>query len=93
MTMPNERTEALLRAGSLLIRIAQDSSLPLALRQRAITIARHFPTIEDLSCMAMSSSQSVYDVQIAPPLAVLSDVDSADLIPLRHSTKFSWPDN
>lgn len=52
MTMPHERTRALLWAGGFLIELARDESLPIAVRQRAVAIARHFPTIEDVSHMA-----------------------------------------
>lgn len=52
MTMPYERTRALLWAGGFLIEVARDESLPIAVRQRAVAIARHFPTIEDVSHMA-----------------------------------------
>lgn len=90
--MPDERTRALLWAGSLLIDIAQDNSLPLSLRHRAIIIARHFPTIEDVSWMAVSSGQSAFNIQIARPQEVLLDMSSVDFTPLRHSTKLKWPE-
>jgi hypothetical protein len=56
MTMPHERTRALLWAGGFLIELARDESLPIAVRQRAVAIARHFPTIEDVSHMARHPS-------------------------------------
>ncbi len=46
MTMPYERTRALLSAGGFLIELARDPRLPLDVRQRAVVIARHFPTFE-----------------------------------------------
>ncbi len=51
--MPDERTRALLWAGGFLIELARDDSLPLDIRRRAVVIARHFPTIEDVSTMAL----------------------------------------
>ncbi len=56
MTMPRERTRALLWAGGFLVELAGYESLPLALRQRAVEIARHFPTIESVSHMARHPS-------------------------------------
>lgn len=52
MTLPDERTRALIRAGGFLIELARDESLPLRVRQQAGVIARHFPTYEDVSNMA-----------------------------------------
>ena len=48
MTIPHERTRAMLWAGGFLIELARDTSLPIAVRRRAVVIARHFPTIEDV---------------------------------------------
>mgnify|MGYP001281190788 CR=1 FL=1 len=53
MTMPDERTRAMIWAGGFLIELARDTSLSLSVRQRAVVIARHFPTIEDVSFMAL----------------------------------------
>ena len=53
MTIPHERTRAMLWAGGFLIELARDTSLPIAVRRRAVVIARHFPTIEDVSTMAL----------------------------------------
>lgn len=83
MTMPDERTRALVMAGGLLIQIAHDQSLPLSLRRQAVVIARHFPTIEQLGSMAVGG------VGIEPPRK-----DWAELCqrgPLRYSTNLQWP--
>lgn len=53
MTIPVERTQALLWAGSFLIELARDKRLPVDVRRSAVVIARHFPTIEDITHMAM----------------------------------------
>ena len=53
MTMPHERTRALLWAGGFLIELARDENLPTTVRQRGVAIARHFPTIEDVSHVAV----------------------------------------
>ena len=52
MTMPHERIRALLWAGGFFIELARDESLPLEVRQRAVAIARHFPTVENIGLMA-----------------------------------------
>lgn len=91
MTMPDERTRALLWAGSLLIDIAQDESLPLPLRRRAVTIARHFPTIEDVAWIVESLRDSVLSIGMAPPESALPEEVGRDFTPLRHATRLSWP--
>lgn len=52
MTMANERSRALVWAGDFMIELAKDKSLPLATGQHAVQIARHFPTIEQVSSIA-----------------------------------------
>ena len=52
MTMPTERTRALLWAGGFLIELARDKRLPVEVRRRAVVIARHFPTKEDVTDLA-----------------------------------------
>ena len=91
MTMPDERTRALLWTGGLLIDIAQDRSLPLPLRRRAVTIARHFPTIEDVSWIVESLRDSVLSIGMAPPESVLPEEGDRDFTLLRHSTRLTWP--
>ena len=65
MTMPDERTRALLWAGSFLFDIARDKTLPLPLRRKAATIARHFPTVEDVTWLAESIPDSALSIQLA----------------------------
>lgn len=91
MTMPDERTRALLWAGGFLIDIAQDESLPLPVRRRAVTIARHFPTIEDVSWIVESLRDSALSIGMAPPENALLEERDGDFTPLRHSTRLRWP--
>lgn len=91
MTMPHERTRALLWAGSFLIQIARDKSLPLQLRRQAVAIARHFPTIEEVGSMATPGFINLF----GSPLARPSEVDwrdEGDPGPLTYSTHLSWPE-
>ena len=91
MTMPDERTRALLWAGGFLVDIAQDESLPLPLRRRAVTIARHFPTIEDVSWIVECLRDSVLSIGMASPESALPEEGDRDFIPLRHATRLRWP--
>lgn len=90
MTMLHERTRALLWAGGFLVELARDESLPLALRQRAVEIARHFPTIEDVSHMARHPSG--LDVGLEMPSDTAGWVEGCPWGPLRYSTRLAWPE-
>ena len=92
MTMPDERTRALLWAGGFLIELARNESLPLAIRQRAVTIARHFPTIEDVASMALLRHSSGFGLGLAAPNEVPLRAGDCRFGPLRHSTRLAWPD-
>ena len=93
MTMPDERTRSLLWAGSFLVDIARDEALPVSIRRRAATIARHFPTVEDVTWLAESIRDSVLSIQLASPEQALPEQSDWDFEPLRHSTRFSWPED
>lgn len=92
MTMPEERTRALLWAGSFLIELARDDSLPLLVRQRPVMIARHFPTIEDISLMATFRHVSDLGVALATPQETTSWTENCRFGPLCSSTRLVWPD-
>ena len=92
MTMPDERTRALLWAGSFLVDIARDEALPVSIRRRAATIARHFPTVEDVAWLAESIRDSVLSIQLASPEQALPEQSDWDFEPLSHSTRLSWPE-
>lgn len=67
MTTPMERTRALLWAGSYLIDVAENTDLPIAVRRRAVIIARHFPTTEELSGLAALYHPSGLQVALVQP--------------------------
>lgn len=93
MTLPYERTRALLWAGGFLIELARDDSLPLAVRRRAVFIARHFPTIEDVSVMALLRYPIGHGVALAPSDEVDVGNEGGRFGPLRYSTRLAWPDD
>jgi hypothetical protein len=65
--------------------------LPVDVRRRAVVNARHFPSIEDVSRMAMFRHSSGFGVGLASP----SDTDWAEGCPcgpLSLSTRFDWPE-
>lgn len=93
MTMPEERTRALLWGGSFLIEIARDPSLPLAVRRRAVAIARHYPTIEDVTAMACFRHPSGLGVGLALPQEVSGWRESCRTEPLTYATRLEWPES
>jgi len=44
MTMPNERTRAVIQTGEFLLELARDASLPERIRQDAKFLLRHYPS-------------------------------------------------
>lgn len=90
MTTPDERTRSLLWAGSFLIELAQDKTLPLRVRRSAVVIARHFPTIEQVGQMASFQDPSRFGIGLAPPGEVAWEGEWP-LGPLRYSTRLAWP--
>ncbi len=91
MTMPDERTRALLWAGGFLIELARDTSLPLLVRRRAVVIARHFPTVEDIASMALFRHSSGLGIGLATPGEATGWAEDCQFGPLRHSTRLEWP--
>lgn len=91
MTMPDERTRALLWAGGFLVELAQNDALPLAVRRRAVTIARHFPTIEDIASMALFRHSSGLGLGLVAPNEIPLQAEDCRFGPLRHSTRLAWP--
>lgn len=93
MTMPDERTRSLLWAGGFLIELARDTTLPVTVRRRAVVIARHFPTIEDVSAMALFRHSSGLGVGLASPSEASHWAEDCRYGPLRYSTRLAWPED
>jgi hypothetical protein len=92
MTIPTERTRALVWAGGFLIELAQDESLPLSVRRQAVAIARHFPTIEDVRGLAHQSLSSGHP-RLVDPAAHSSWSEECKFGPLQYSTRLHWPED
>ena len=93
MTIPVERTRALLWAGGFLIELARDERLPVDVRRSAVVIARHFPTIEDVAHMAtFRHGPSGHGVGLESPQDTPSWAEDCKFGPLRYSTRFKLPE-
>jgi hypothetical protein len=91
MSTAEERNRALIWAGGFLIEIARDRRLPIALRQRAVSIARHFPTAE----LVAGSSRFLTSLEgMEPPADTHFDstwLQGLEHGPLTESTRLAWP--
>ncbi|WP_081975053.1 BPSL0761 family protein [Novilysobacter arseniciresistens] len=92
MTMPNERTRALVWAGGFLIEIARDKALPLALRRQAVSIARHFPTIEQVGAMSTATFHLGMGPGLVDPDAHPEWAKECLHGPLTYRTRLGWPE-
>lgn len=91
MSTPAERNRALIWAGGLLIELARDERLPLDVRRRAATIARHFPTLESIAGPTPSDSAGE---STADPTQTRFDhgwLEGLQYGPLKESTRLAWP--
>lgn len=92
MTTPHERARSLTWAGGFLIEVARDETLPVAVRQRAVAIARHFPTASEILLAAAASEGGVaFGLELARPTNGDDWEASCPHGPLSYSTKLDWP--
>ena len=92
MTTPRERTRSLIWAGGFLVELALDNSLPIEVRQRAVTIARHFPTLQDISNMAIFRHPTGLGVGLVMPGEDDSWAAGCRFGPLHRGTRLTWPE-
>lgn len=75
MTMPNERTRAMVWAGAFLRELARNTRLPAEVRRTAVFVARHYPTVMDIVGMAAADERRPF---FMPMLEPPTDDDIAD---------------
>lgn len=93
MTTPVERARALVWAGGFLVEVALDESLPADVRQRAVTIARHFPTAGEVSIAAALQERGMGGgLDLATPVGGEDWARGCRHGPLTLSTQLPWPD-
>lgn len=92
MTTANERARSLALAGGFLVQLAEDESLPLTIRQTAVTIARHFPTIQDVTRMASYPSPVGFGLELTSMRDVERWIRDCPNGPLRESTRLTLPE-
>ena len=92
MTTPHERSRALVWAGGFLIELARDERLPLEIRQHAVMIARHFPTIEQLRHLAATTASSPFPfgIELEEPEANPEWREACRHGPVTLATRLRW---
>ena len=91
MTIPLERSRAVLWAGSLLIALNGDRRVPMPYRTMATTIARHFPTVEDVAHAATLSLLRDAGGMFEHPRDCGNWQDTSHGSSLTHNTRLNWP--
>lgn len=91
MSTPAERNRALIWAGGFLVELARDERLPVDMRRRAVTIARHFPTLESVA--GSTSFDSAGESHADPTHARFDHgwLEGLQHGPLKDSTRLAWP--
>jgi uncharacterized protein (UPF0147 family) len=59
MTMPNERTRAVIQTREFLVELSRDSALPEKIRRDAKFLLRHFPSPSDMRQAGIIEESSV----------------------------------
>lgn len=75
-----------------MIELARDGALPLAIRQRAVVIARHFPTIEEVLAMSQFRHPTGLGMGLGEPVEETATFEKGRYGPLRYSTRLAWPE-
>lgn len=94
MSTIDEQARALVWAGGLLVELAKDESLPLPLRQKAVTIARHFPTVGEVllqSQLVRHVSPSMFSMPAPSREEQLFWMKDFTEGPLTYDTALAWP--
>lgn len=72
--------------------LAWDKNLPLDVRRKAVVIARHFPTVEDISSMSLTQHPVFLGPMLASPEEIHVETEVGRFGPLRYSTRLVWPE-
>jgi hypothetical protein len=74
MTMPNERTRALIWAGEFLREVRRCDSVPENLKAKAYQILRHYPATFEIQQAATMSEHGLFSAWLATVENIGSDV-------------------
>ncbi|MCZ8062704.1 BPSL0761 family protein [Silanimonas sp.] len=91
MTTPLERSLSVLWTGGLLIRLSGDRRVPIELRRIATSIARHFPSVEDVEHAATLSLLREHGHIFEHPRNCPAWQEKSPGPPLTRQTRLNWP--
>jgi hypothetical protein len=85
MTMPNERTRAVIQMGEFLLDLSKDSSLPERIRRDAKFLLRHYPN--PFQMLLAGRIEEASDPDVFPMGSVFSSsTESSYHSPIIHAT-------
>ena len=90
MTMPNERTRAVIQTGKFLLELSQDSSLPERIRRDAKFLLRHYPNPFQMLLAGRIEEASDPDVSPMGPV-FSSSTESSYHSPIIYATDAKVP--
>ncbi len=73
MTMPHERTHAVIQAGEFLNKVQNDTSLPEAIRQQAFRLLRHYPSRQEMQHAGKLEEYSATTTLLPPVFGIALD--------------------
>lgn len=91
MTIPLERSRAVLWAGGLLVALNGDRRVPMEHRRAATQIARHFPTVEDVSSASHLRLFGRDEGMFENPRDCVNWREGCPGTPLTWATRLHWP--
>ena len=76
MTMPDERTQAVIQVGEFLKTIRHDPSIPEAIRQQASMLLRHYPSRQEMQHAGKLEEHFAEITLLAPVFGIAQDAMS-----------------
>lgn len=93
MTIPYERTRAVLWAGGFLVQLNYDRRVPIDVRRTAHQIARHFPTAEEVRTLSHLQMADGTSGMFERPSDLGDLRESCPGEPLTCNPRLAWPDD
>ncbi|MEB0027956.1 BPSL0761 family protein [Pseudomonas sp. MH9.2] len=90
MTMPNERTRAVIQTGEFLLELSRDSSLPERIRRDAKFLLRHYP--DQFQMLLAGRIEEASDSDVSPSGPVFSSsIESSYHSPIVYAADAKIP--
>lgn len=90
MTMPNERTRAVIQTGKFLLELSRDPSLPEKIRRDAKFLLRHYP--DQFQMLLAGRIEEASDPSVSPMGPVFSSsIESSHRSPMAYAAEDKSP--